>query len=139
MIDNELYPIQLEELEVLNHFFIKPINCNINNKTDPEQVVEALFDELLNSRKKASKIIEIAKSFQSYFEKSAQKVKELKRDKLVAIDKYESTLTQLEIFEKTVFDNEEKIEYLTNEIYDLEAAIRESNKQRKEYKKSYLI
>ena len=63
MIDNELYPIQLEELEVLIHFFIKPINCNINNKTDPEQVVEALFDELLNSRKKASKIIEIAKSF----------------------------------------------------------------------------
>ena len=135
MIDNELYPIQLEELEVLNHFFIKPINCNINNKTDPEQVVEALFDELLNSRKKASKIIEIAKSFQSYFEKSAQKVKELKRDKLVAIDKYESTLTQLEIFEKTVFDNEEKIEYLTNEIYDLEAAIRESNKAKEAIKK----
>ena len=135
MTDNEIYSVQLEELEILYQFFQKPIHCNVNNKADPEQVLEALFDELLNSRKKASKAIELAKSFQSCFEKSAQKVKILKRDKLAAIDRYERTLTQLETFEKTVFQSEKKIDYMTNEIYDLEATIRESNKEKEKIKK----
>lgn len=134
-IDNEEVAVQLEEIEKLFYYLSKPINYNISNKNDPECIIEFLLEEIMNTRKSSNKIITIAKSFYNNYESEHTKFKELKQKKFKLEDKLTETVSLLETCERSLQTSEEKVEYMTEEIDDLEKALRDTIKDKEKIKK----
>ena len=135
MIDNELVIAHSQELEKFEYLFEKPINCNINPKTDPDSLIEFLLEELTNTRKNAKKVIDIGKSLRSSHISNLNKLKEIKKEKFLLSDKLEETYSTLDTYEKKINSNEEQIEYLTREVEELERSLKDSHKENQSTKK----
>lgn len=134
-MDKEEITVHLQELDKLSILVEKPLNSNIGNKSDPEQLIEYLVEDSMNVRRYATRLVKIARFFSTQFENSQIKTKELKKRNTFLISKLEETTYSLEMTEKTLANTEEKVEYLSKEIEDLEKVLGDSIKEKDSVKK----